>query len=88
MPHAMITAALARYTAAPGQVASFLAARRGDLTFLLPLSTTAAAWLRSHAGREGTWSGDELALDKWQFGDFAEAIAEAGFLFDRDTFPN
>ena len=84
----MTTARLARYTAAPGQGASFIATNRGSVALIQPLSTRADEWLRDHVTPEATWHSDELVVEMRYFGGLAEAIIEAGFLFERNAFPN
>ena len=84
----MTTARLARYTAEPGQAASFIATKRGDVALIHPLSTQADAWLRNQAALEATWHGDELVVLMRDFADLAETVVEAGFLFERNSFPN
>ena len=84
----MTNARLAQYTAAPGQGASFIATSRAGLALILPLSLRAESWLRAHVDREATWQGDELVVEMRYFPDLADAIIEAGFLFERNAFPN
>ena len=84
----MTTSRLAQYTAAPGQGASFIAKKDGGFARIEPLSLTATAWLRANVDREATWFGDELIVEMRYFPDLADAIIEAGFLFERQSFPN
>ena len=84
----MTNARLAIYTAAPGQCASFIATKRGRQAAILPLSLGAESWLRTAANVAAIWNGDELVVDMHDFPDLADAVIEAGFLFDRSAFPN
>ena len=84
----MTSARLARYTAAPGQCASFIATNRDGRFTILPLSIDAESWLRTNADDTAAWRGDELVVEMRDFFDLADAVVEAGFLFDRNAFPN
>ena len=84
----MTTAHLARYTAAPGQGASFIATRSAGLAVIEPLSTAAHTWLVDHVGDETSWNGDTLVVEMRYFPGLADAIIEAGYLFERNAFPN
>lgn len=84
----MTSARLAQYTAAPGQGASFVATRDGGFARIEPLSLAAILWLRSNVGEEATWQGDDLIVEMRYFPDLADGIIEAGFLFERQSFPN
>lgn len=83
----MTNARLARLTAAPGQGASFIAAKRGGLASILPLSLAAESRLRGYTDREATWQGDRL-VEMRDFPALADTIVETGYLFERSTFPN
>lgn len=85
---AMTSARLAQYTAAPGQGASFIAKNRSSLAFILPLGISAEAWLRANTAEHATLDDDELVVEMRYFPDLADAIIKAGFLFERNAFPN
>lgn len=84
---ARTTPDLASFTAAPGQGASFIATR-GGFARIEPVSAVAAAWLRANVNDDATWFGDNLIVEMRCFGDIAEGIMAAGFLFERHAFPN
>ena len=84
----MTSARLAQYTAAPGQGASFVATRRDGFAMILPLGLNAETWLTAYTDSEATWHGDELVVEMRYFPALADAIIEAGFLFERGSFPN
>ena len=84
----MTNARLARYTAASGQVASFIATKRGGQVHVLPLSLGAETWLRAHVEPRAIWQGDELSVDTHDFSSVSDGAVEAGFLFERSAFPN
>lgn len=43
-------------------------------------------WLRGHVDEEATWLGGMLVVEMRYFPDVAEAIIEAGFLFERNAY--
>ena len=55
---------------------------------ILPLRLSAEAWLSSNADAGAIWNGDELVVEMRYFPNRAEAIIAAGFLFERNSFPN
>lgn len=71
-------------TAAPGNGASFVATHEGSFARITPLTSTAEAWLRSNVSSVSTWLDDTLIVEMRYFPDVAEAIIEAGFLFERN----
>lgn len=73
-------------TAAPGNGASFVAMREGSFARITPLTSAAEAWLRSNVGGESTWLQDTLVVEMRYFPNVAEAIIEAGFLFERNAY--
>ena len=72
----------------PGQGASIIAANRGSVALIQPLSTRSHHWLRDHTEPKATWHGDEFVVEMRYFGDLAEAIIAAGARFERSVFPN
>ncbi|MEO8722702.1 MAG: hypothetical protein ABI395_04145 [Sphingobium sp.] len=42
----------------------------------------------AHATPDATWAGDALVIEYRYFPDLADAIIAAGFLFERNPFPN
>lgn len=73
-------------TAAPGNGASFVATHEGSFARITPLTQYAASWLESHVTAESTWLDDTLVVEMRYFPDVAEAIIEAGFLFERNAY--
>ena len=73
-------------TAAPGNGASFVATHEGQFARITPLTAHAAKWLQRSTGAESTWLGDTLVVEMRYFPEIAEAIIEAGFLFERNAY--
>lgn len=57
---------------------------------LEPLTPSATAWLHAHVDEDedATWVGDRLAVEMRYFPALADALIEAGHLFERDALPN
>jgi hypothetical protein len=66
----------------PGHGASFAATREGGLVLLRSCSSESFAWLKAHVGSEASWHDDQLVIEPRYFPDLADAIIEAGFLFE------
>lgn len=79
---------LARHRAPRAAGAAFCATREGGFAIVEPLTPRAKAWLHAHVGEEATWVGDRLAVEPRYFPPLADAIIDAGFLFERDALPN
>ena len=68
--------------------AAFTATRTGDLALITPLTPRAAAWLHENTAAEASWVGDALAVEMRYFPALADAIIDAGFLFEREAYVN
>jgi hypothetical protein len=79
---------LVRSTAPREAGAAFCAARVGGFAMVEPLTARATAWLQARVGAEPTWVGERLAIEPRYFPVLADAIIDAGFLFERDALPN
>jgi len=79
---------LRRATAPADAGADFLAEKLGGLARLTPLNRRAAEWLRSTVSPEASWAGEALMVEMRYFGDLADAVIDAGFLFEREAHPN
>lgn len=79
---------LTRHTAPREAGAAFVATREGGLALVEPLTPRAEAWLRDNIDDEARWVGPALAVEIRYFPPLADAIIEAGFLFERDALPN
>ncbi|WP_181008506.1 hypothetical protein [Sphingomonas montanisoli] len=55
---------------------------------ITPLTPNASAWLHTHLADSAQWVGDAVAVEMRYFAPLADAIIAAGFLFERDAFPN
>lgn len=84
----MTASDLFRHTAAEGQGAAFVATREGGQAIVEPITERAAQWLCAYANDEATWLGDSLIVELRYFPALADAIIDAGFLFERHTLPN
>ena len=76
---------LARSTLSPGAGADFIAEPHAGLVVLTPLSEHARTWLKSHVASEATWNHGSLIPEIQHFPAFADAVLDAGFLFERDA---
>lgn len=79
---------LSRYTATAETGAGFTATKDGLLVMLTPITPRATAWLHENVGDDATWLDDTLVVEVRYFGDLADAIMDAGFLFERSALPN
>lgn len=79
---------LAQHRAPREAGAAFAATREGGLALIEPLTPRAEAWLRAHVDDEARWVGPALAVELRYFPPLADAIIAAGFLFEREAFPN
>ncbi|NJR79334.1 hypothetical protein [Sphingomonas corticis] len=68
--------------------AAFLATHEGSFAMIEPLTPRAESWLRANVDAEATWMGKALVVEFRYFPDLVDAIIDAGFLFERDAFPN
>lgn len=79
---------LAAHRAPLAAGAAFRATREGGLALVEPLTPRAEAWLHSSTDEETTWVGPAVAVEMRYFPALADRIIEAGFLFEREPFPN
>jgi hypothetical protein len=79
---------LKRYIVPPDCGAGFIAERHGGLVVLRPLTPEALQWLKEHVTPEASWLDGRLTIEPRYFPDLAEAIIEAGFLFESDIWPS
>lgn len=76
---------LARSVVPPGAGADFTASSHAGLVLLTPISEDARMWLRSHISIDATWNDGSLILELRLFPALADAILDAGLLFERDS---
>ena len=79
---------LAKHRAPRDAGAAFCATREGGFAMVEPLTPSATTWLRDRVGDEASWIGGRLAVEPRYFPPLADAIIEAGFLFEREPYPN
>lgn len=79
---------LAKHRATAETGAAFTATRRDGFAMVTPITARAEASLIDHVDDEATWVGPTLVVEMPYFPEIAEAIIAAGFLFERDAFPN
>ena len=79
---------LAKHRATIGSGAAFTATRQDGFAMVTPITARAEAWLIEHVDEEATWVGPTLMVEMPYFPMLADAIIAAGFLFERDAFPN
>ncbi len=79
---------LAQFTATRETGAGFVATREGGLALVTPLTARARSWLGAYVDTEASWVGKSLVVEPRYFPSPADAIIAAGFLFERDAFPN
>jgi hypothetical protein len=75
------------YVVPPGHGAAFRAEREGGLAFLRPLTEEAADWLADLIDSEAQWNDGRLVIELRYFPPIADAIVDAGFLFEGDAGP-
>ena len=68
--------------------AAFRAEREGGLAIVTPLTAAASSWLKANCASDATWLGEALVVEMRYFPGLADAIIEAGFLFERNPLPN
>jgi hypothetical protein len=81
-------AELRRATVPAEAGADFRAEKMHGLARITPLNSRAATWLRSAVSPESSWSGDMLIVEMGYFAGLADAAIDAGFLFEREAYPN
>lgn len=79
---------LSRHRAPVDAGAGFRATREIGLALIEPLTPSARTWLEANVGGESQWAGPALVVEMRYFPQLADAIIAAGFLFERDPFPN
>lgn len=79
---------LAEGTAPASAGPDFVATREGGLATITPLKPLSRVWLRSRVERGASWVGDSLVVEMRYFPDIADAIIDAGFVFERDAYVN
>lgn len=79
---------LVRHTAPREAGAAFVATRDGGLALIEPLTPTARIWLKAHVDADAQWLGPALVMELAYFPALADAIIAAGFLFEREPYPN
>lgn len=79
---------LSQFCATVDTGAAFTATLEGGFSMLTPITARDEAWLKETVADEATWMGPTLVVENRYFPDLADAIIEAGFLFERQAFPN
>lgn len=79
---------LTRYMVPREAGAAFCATRDGHLSMIEPLTPKAEAWLHAFVSEEATWLGPQLVVEHRYFPGIVDAIIDAGFLFEREPYPN
>lgn len=79
---------LIRATAPESAGAGFRAEREGGFATITPLTDAAASWLHANVDDEASWTGDTLVVEIRYFPGLADAAIDAGYTFERDSYPN